>query len=160
MKAPGLTATSGVTLAGQSYGSVTTTGRLVGRRQTVSLEPVRGRYLVSLPPASAALLTVRELLETKQLAAREMLERGEGIANVAGPMRWIDQPGARPGAPAFRAFVEHWTVDGFVAYVAGLAEAADRALTVAPSAQRDEAAIVFRLVAEYERGFWQMAFDG
>ncbi len=68
--------------------------------------------------------------------------------------------GARPGAPAFRAFVEHWTVDGFVAYVAGLAEAADRALTVAPSAQRDEAAIVFRLVAEYERGFWQMAFDG
>jgi hypothetical protein len=61
MEAPGLTATSGVTLAGQSYGSVTTTGRLVGRRRAISLEPVRGRYVVSLAPASAALLTVREL---------------------------------------------------------------------------------------------------
>ena len=60
MQAPGLTATSGVRLAGQSYGSVTSTGRLVGRRLTVSLTAVAGRYVVSLPPASAALLTVHE----------------------------------------------------------------------------------------------------
>ena len=58
LNAPGLTATSGVRLAGQSYGSVTTTGRLTGRRRTASLEAVRGRYVVALAPASAGLLTL------------------------------------------------------------------------------------------------------
>lgn len=60
LEAPRLTATSGVRLAGQSYGSVTSTGRLAGRRRTTSVERVRGRYVISLPAASAALLTVRE----------------------------------------------------------------------------------------------------
>ncbi|HLZ68721.1 MAG TPA: TenA family transcriptional regulator [Dehalococcoidia bacterium] len=67
--------------------------------------------------------------------------------------------GARPGAPAFRAFVEHWTVAAFAEYVAGLAQAADRALAAAPEEQRGGAA-AFRRVAALEQGFWQMAFAG
>lgn len=57
--APGLTATTGVTLAGQSYGRMTATATLSGKRLTSSAEPIRGRYVVQLPPASAALLTLR-----------------------------------------------------------------------------------------------------
>ncbi len=53
--APSLTATSGVTLAGQRYAA---SGRLTGRRRTLSLQPVQGRYVVSLPSAGAALLTI------------------------------------------------------------------------------------------------------
>jgi len=60
LEAPGLTATIGVRLAGQSYGAVTTTGRLVGARRAPTVDPVQGRYVISLPPASAALLIVRE----------------------------------------------------------------------------------------------------
>jgi thiaminase/transcriptional activator TenA len=65
--------------------------------------------------------------------------------------------GARPGAAAFREFVEHWTNDAFAAYVEALARAADRVLASAGEAERD----AFRTVARHERDFWQMAFaDG
>lgn len=59
LAAPSLTATSGVTLAGQSFGALTTTAALSGRRRLSILTPVHGRYLVGLPAASAALLTLR-----------------------------------------------------------------------------------------------------
>jgi len=68
---------------------------------------------------------------------------------------WI---GARPGAPAFRAFVAHWTVDAFAAYVAELAAAADRALAACDVPEAESALAVFRSVAAHERAFWQMAF--
>jgi hypothetical protein len=58
LTAPALTATSGVTLAGQSYGPVTSTAALSGQRQISLLRPIGNRYVVKLPPASAALLTV------------------------------------------------------------------------------------------------------
>jgi thiaminase len=57
--------------------------------------------------------------------------------------------GALPGAPAYREFVEHWTVPGFASYVAGLAAAADDA------GPADEA--VFLEVAAAEAEFWGMA---
>lgn len=66
--------------------------------------------------------------------------------------------GARPGAPAFRAFVEHWTVDAFAAYVAGLAAAADRTLAVCSAAEAQAATTVFQSITAHERDFWQMAF--
>ncbi len=50
-------ATSGVTLGGQTFGDETTTGTL-GTPQTTPVPPVAGVYTVSLPPASAALLTI------------------------------------------------------------------------------------------------------
>ncbi len=57
--APGLRATSGVTLAGQTFGSASPTGQLSGTVRTATVQPVQRRYVVDLGPASAALLTVR-----------------------------------------------------------------------------------------------------
>jgi thiaminase/transcriptional activator TenA len=56
---------------------------------------------------------------------------------------------ALPGAPAYRAFVEHWTVPAFAAYVAGLEAAADEA-----GPARDE---IFLEVVDAETAFWQTA---
>ncbi len=61
---------------------------------------------------------------------------------------------ARPGAPAFREFVERWTNDAFAAYVDALEAALNRALAVGGDAERD----AFRWVARHERAFWQMAY--
>jgi Glycosyl hydrolase family 79 C-terminal beta domain len=57
LSAPSLNATAGVTLAGQSFGASTTTGTFRGSPQSTSLSPLLGSYAVSLPAASAALLT-------------------------------------------------------------------------------------------------------
>ncbi|MGO9496734.1 MAG: glycosyl hydrolase family 79 C-terminal domain-containing protein [Solirubrobacteraceae bacterium] len=56
--APSATATSGVTLAGQSFGSATTTGRLSGSSQQASVSGDDGRYEITLPAASAAMLVL------------------------------------------------------------------------------------------------------
>lgn len=56
---------------------------------------------------------------------------------------------ARPGAPAYREFVEHWTVPGFAAYVAALEAAADEA---GPAGDG-----VFLEVTDAETAFWQTA---
>ena len=51
-------ATSGVTLAGQSFATPTDTGLLAGKARPFVLHAVLGRLVVRLPPASATLLTV------------------------------------------------------------------------------------------------------
>ena len=61
---------------------------------------------------------------------------------------------ARPGAPAFREFVEHWTNDAFAAYVDALEAAANRVLSDAGEPERE----AFRWVAKYEQAFWEMAY--
>lgn len=58
LAAPGLTAAGGVTLAGQTFGPVTTTAALAGPLRASVLPPIQNRYVVRLPPASAALLTL------------------------------------------------------------------------------------------------------
>ena len=58
LTAPSLRARSKVTLAGQSYGSSTTTGRLAGPQKTFAIPRTSGGYALSVPPASAALLAV------------------------------------------------------------------------------------------------------
>jgi Glycosyl hydrolase family 79 C-terminal beta domain len=58
LTAPTVTATSGVSLGGQSFGAQTTTGRLAGAAQPDSVTSSAGRYLVRLPAASAAMLTL------------------------------------------------------------------------------------------------------
>ncbi len=50
-------ATGGVTLGGQSFGSETTTGNLSGNANVTTLKAVNGAYPVSLPAASAAMIT-------------------------------------------------------------------------------------------------------
>ena len=65
---------------------------------------------------------------------------------------------ARPGAPAYREFVEHWTTDEFRVYVDALVAAAERVLMAASPEERAGAEEAFIWTARYERDFWQMAF--
>ncbi|HEY2655514.1 MAG TPA: glycosyl hydrolase family 79 C-terminal domain-containing protein [Solirubrobacteraceae bacterium] len=59
LTAPSLGSGTGVTIAGQTFGASTTTGKLVGSDKTTTLQPIQHRYVVELPPASAALLSLR-----------------------------------------------------------------------------------------------------
>jgi hypothetical protein len=58
LRSKGLTATTGVTLGGQSFGDSTTTGALAGRSALDTLRPTGGGYVVRIPRASAAMLTI------------------------------------------------------------------------------------------------------
>ncbi|MGO9903748.1 MAG: glycosyl hydrolase family 79 C-terminal domain-containing protein [Solirubrobacteraceae bacterium] len=58
LRAPSAHATSGVTLAGQSFGTQTDTGLLHGTPSSTMVTPVAGDYVVRLPVASAAMLTL------------------------------------------------------------------------------------------------------
>jgi hypothetical protein len=57
LTAPGVRATSGVGIGGQSFGTETRTGRLAGPPRLGSVVPGAGIYSVRLPAASALLLT-------------------------------------------------------------------------------------------------------
>jgi glycosyl hydrolase family 79 len=56
LQAPGITATGRVTLAGQRFGAAT--GLPTGRRRTTTVAPRDGRYVIRVPAASAAMLTL------------------------------------------------------------------------------------------------------
>jgi hypothetical protein len=56
LQAPSVDATSGVTLGGQSFGSATRTGTL-GPPHTETVIPLAGTYVITVPAASAAMLT-------------------------------------------------------------------------------------------------------
>lgn len=58
LTAPTLQSKTGVTIGGQTFGASTTTGELSGTYDTATLDPIQHRYVVELPPASAALLSV------------------------------------------------------------------------------------------------------
>jgi hypothetical protein len=55
--APGLNAKTGVTLGGQSFGPSTSTGTLTGTQQSTAIAPASGHYPITLPAASATMLT-------------------------------------------------------------------------------------------------------
>jgi hypothetical protein len=57
LTAPSVSATSGVSFGGLSFGNSTQTGKLAGTPVASAVSPVLGSYSVDLPPASAALLT-------------------------------------------------------------------------------------------------------
>jgi len=57
LQAPALDAATGVVLGGQSFGPSTATGVLPGPPATTTVSPSSGKYSVTLPPASAAMLT-------------------------------------------------------------------------------------------------------
>ena len=61
LSAPQVAATAGVTIGGQSFGASTATGRLGGTASTVYLRAERDGYALRLPPASAAMLTIRSV---------------------------------------------------------------------------------------------------
>lgn len=58
LSAPDVRARTGVSLGGQSFGSRTLTGTLAGNPLTIALTPVRGRYAVTLPATTAAMIVV------------------------------------------------------------------------------------------------------
>jgi hypothetical protein len=58
LTAPSADATSGVTLGGQSFGDGTTPGLLPGPPQTTTVSPVLGLYPLTVPPATAIMLTL------------------------------------------------------------------------------------------------------
>ncbi len=59
LEAPGLTAKTGVTIGGRSFGAQTGTGTLPGTSRNAPAKPDDGTYSVTVPAASAALLSVR-----------------------------------------------------------------------------------------------------
>jgi hypothetical protein len=59
LRAPGALAKGGVTLAGQSFGTRTSTGVLKGRRQLIAVSANNGVLSLQLPAASAGLVTVQ-----------------------------------------------------------------------------------------------------
>jgi hypothetical protein len=59
LSAPSVDATGRVTIGGQSFGDSTSTGRLSGSAATTQVSDGAGGYQVTLPPASAAMLTIR-----------------------------------------------------------------------------------------------------
>jgi Glycosyl hydrolase family 79 C-terminal beta domain len=58
LRAPSVKARSGVTIGGQGFGTKTTTGLLSGRSTATPVTPANGTYVVHLPQASAAMLTI------------------------------------------------------------------------------------------------------
>ena len=58
LQARGVSARTGVTLGGQTYGNATTTGTLSGRSAITPVRRTNGAYVVRLPQASAAMLTI------------------------------------------------------------------------------------------------------
>ena len=58
LRARSVTATSGLTLGGRSFGASTSTGTLAGAARTTRISPSDGTYTVTLPAAGAALVTV------------------------------------------------------------------------------------------------------
>jgi hypothetical protein len=58
LRAPSISATDDVTLAGQGFGTATATGTLAGPRQLASVSPHAGIYTLQLPALSATVLTL------------------------------------------------------------------------------------------------------
>ncbi len=66
LRGPNLAAKRGVTFGGQSFGNANTTGNLVGAASTDTITPNGSRYVVQVPAASAALLTVAAAAAAKK----------------------------------------------------------------------------------------------
>jgi Glycosyl hydrolase family 79 C-terminal beta domain len=58
LRAPSVSSNAGVTLGGQSFGAQTSTGLLAGRAANAAVAPSAGEYVVRVPAASAAMLTL------------------------------------------------------------------------------------------------------
>jgi hypothetical protein len=58
LRGKGISATTGVTLGGQTFGSSTSTGTLAGHSAITTVQKTAAGYVVKLPRASAAMLTI------------------------------------------------------------------------------------------------------
>jgi thiaminase/transcriptional activator TenA len=64
-----------------------------------------------------------------------------------------------PGAPAYRAFVEHWTGPNFAGFVDRIEMAVDDALATASPIVREQAAGAVRATVRHEADFWAMTWS-
>jgi hypothetical protein len=58
LRAPSVHATGGVTLGGQTFGAETATGVLAGPATHPTVTPTGGAYAITVPAASATMLTI------------------------------------------------------------------------------------------------------
>lgn len=58
MTAPHATSSGGITLAGESFGAATSTGRLAGRLRVAQVHPTGRTFVVTVPATSATLVTL------------------------------------------------------------------------------------------------------
>jgi thiaminase/transcriptional activator TenA len=98
----------------------------------------------------------RETLEQLDIAPFHVAMVGLWAIERAYLDAWAS---ARPGAPPFREFVDHWTVPGFATYVAGLDTAATTALAEASPAARATANATVAEIASLESAFWAIALE-
>jgi hypothetical protein len=59
LSGPSITATSGITFGGRSYGAATFDGKLRGKARSERVPRRSGAFRIDIPPASAALVTIR-----------------------------------------------------------------------------------------------------
>jgi hypothetical protein len=64
LRAPSAEATSGVSIGGQSFGSASATGVLEGHQRLTYLAPSAGQFTATIPPASAATVTLIPAMST------------------------------------------------------------------------------------------------
>lgn len=79
LQGPSAHATGGVTLAGQSFGSQTSTGSLAGEMRVRSVARTGQGYGVVVPASSAAMLTIGGAERQPMAAARDRLRRGSEV---------------------------------------------------------------------------------
>lgn len=115
-----------------------------------------GRSLTLDVPRQATTARYQALLAALETAAYPVAMTGLWAIERAYLDAWR---GALPGAPAYREFVEHWTVADFGKYVASLERAAAQALRTSTPAVRGRAAKAFVDVARMEHAFWDMAWS-
>jgi hypothetical protein len=66
LRGPNVAAKRAVTFGGQGFGHATTTGNVAGAASTETIRPNGSRYVVQVPAASAALLTIGGASATKK----------------------------------------------------------------------------------------------
>jgi Glycosyl hydrolase family 79 C-terminal beta domain len=84
LTAPALTATSGITLGGQTFGSATGTGLLAGTALPTSVVPGAGGYQVTLPAASASMLTLPDSTVAQASVASSVMSGTPASARLTG----------------------------------------------------------------------------
>lgn len=114
------------------------------------------RGLASAPPLPAASAYAAHLLD---VAAEPFAVAMAAMWAVEAA--YLDAwRSARPGAPEYRSFVEHWADDGFAAFVARVESAANAALASASSGEVDAAGAAIDATLDHEAAFWAMTWSG
>jgi formylaminopyrimidine deformylase / aminopyrimidine aminohydrolase len=130
----------------------------------VALEAELGWFEARAAQRRLVLDTSRAATTARYQAILQALDGAPYAAAVTGlwaiERAYLDSwRSAVPCGAAYKEFVEHWTVDGFADYVAGLEQVANLALQTANVEVRAQAGKAFVEIARLERAFWDMAWS-